>query len=351
LEPCNQVKTEPQPFAANAPLGGSCPQALPLPRRDVAASAVFPPGGYCVLAWCGWQLQIPLEWRPLRIDSGWVRGSMLVGTADAPLLQIKWWRPHRKRFKALAWIQSRIKSVAASGAVVNPLRAQGEGFQTLVSAVDNNPRRKRNRVLWYAHAPAANLIVELVANAAAAPDAIAQVTERIVPSLAASGLDAPTRWAVYDVSFESPPQFAVASIKMLAGDIALELFERKHKSRLVLRQIYPARLALARRDICQWLESSHFKEHRKFKLSAEIKPWHLQKDGRILEGILRRGHKRLPVPLGWCAPRRSAAAALNDAKLGRLLLAEYDAAAHVYNESVLETALLAMNWTHSQRAD
>lgn len=302
------------------------------------------------LAWSGWQLEIPFEWRPLRIESGWMRGAMLVGTAETPLLQIKWWRPERKRFKAVPWIEARVKSVAAKGALVKYLKPQRDGFATLVSAVDNNLKKNRNRILWYAHAPAANLIVELVANAAAPDDALTLIHDTVVPSLAATGLDQPTRWAVYDVSFESPPQFTVAAIKMLAGDIALELFGRKRKSRLVLRQVYPSQLALTRRGIANWLESSHFKEHRKFRSSKKPAPWKLEKDGRALEGVLRRGQKRLPAPLGWCAPRESIAAALNDAALGRLLLAEYDAPKKHFDESLLQTALLAMNWAHTNSA-
>jgi hypothetical protein len=287
----------------------------------------------------------------LRIESGWKRGAILVGTAETPLLQIKWWRPERKRFKAAAWIEARVKTVAAKGALVKYLQPQREGFTTLVSTVDNRPKKNRNRFLWYAHAAAANLVVELVANAAAPEETLKLIADNIVPSLAASGLDAPTRWAVYDVSFESPPRFTVAAIKMLAGDIALELFRRKRQSRLVLRQVYPSQLALTRREISKWLESGHFKEHRKFKMSGKIEPWKLEKDGRLLEGVIRRGHKRLPFPLGWCAPRLSVAAALNDAELGRLLLVEYDAAKTSFDESLVSAALLAMNWAQLRKGD
>jgi hypothetical protein len=321
------------------------PAAMTAPRSNAATLQHSPSSS--VLAWSGWQLEIPFEWRPLRIESGWMRGSILLGTVEAPLLQIKWWRPERKRFKAVPWIESRVKSVAAKGALVKYIKPQRDGFETLVSAVDDNPKKNRNRVLWYAHAPAANLIVELVANAAASDDALRLIHNTIVPSLAATGLDAPTRWAVYDVSFESPPQFTVAAIKMLAGDIALELFGLKRRSRLVLRQVYPSQLALSRREISKWLESSHFKEHRKFKSSEKPETWKLEKNGRSLEGILRRGQKRLPIPLGWCAPRESVAAALNDAELGRLLIAEYDAPKKGFDESLLQTALLAMNWAQT----
>ena len=50
------------------------------------------------LAWCGWEMPVPRDWRPVDVDGEWVRGAMIVGDREQAILQIKWWRPRAADF-------------------------------------------------------------------------------------------------------------------------------------------------------------------------------------------------------------------------------------------------------------
>ena len=68
-------------------------------------------GGSCYVAWMGWQMRIPPDWRPLRIAGEWARGKVIVGSANEPAMQIAWWRPNRKRFDPARWVRRRLRSL------------------------------------------------------------------------------------------------------------------------------------------------------------------------------------------------------------------------------------------------
>ena len=80
-----------------------------------------------------------------------------------------------------------------------------------------------------------------------------KVFSRVLPTLSASGPDEPVRWEIFGAVFRSPPGFAMAGKRTVLGDLAL-LFRSGCGRRLVLRQVYPAGVALERRTIERWLE-------------------------------------------------------------------------------------------------
>jgi hypothetical protein len=86
----------------------------------------------------------------------------------------------------------------------------------------------------------------------------------------------------------------------------------------MLRQVYPAELALTRRPIEKWFENPPFHERRKFK----------EEDTRGKSAGKREfraeGWKLIPLPLGFVRPRRCRRIAVVDDSSDRIFLTEYE---------------------------
>ena len=283
------------------------------------------------LAWAGWRIMVPPDWRPLGVDGTWQRGRMMVGGAAAPFVQVKWLRPRRRRFRPERWARKRLGKVSAERADLD--EGPPEGFDS--SALG---RRAGGQVVWAGYAAAARLALELVVSADVPPPR----RRRVLSSLATGGASGRTRWAVFDASFVSPPTFVYRRSRLYLGDIALGL-DAPGGRRLILRQVYPAGLALSRRDLPTWLRYPPFPERRTFHPKGDARPWSADSFGRRLDGVLLTGTRRWPMPVGLIAARRAAAGAVVDDRLDRLLLVEYDAPREA-DEAVLARAVAEMNW-------
>ncbi|MBN1675583.1 MAG: hypothetical protein JXR37_31365 [Kiritimatiellae bacterium] len=292
------------------------------------------------VAWSGWSLRAPAAWRPLDIEQNGPRGRMMLGGATKPILQIKWWQPRGKRFDAAAWIRRRLRSVA--GAAAPGKGPAPHGFAGSAWVELGAPRAGGRKAIWYGYAPEAGLMIEAVLAGDLSPAEWRQAVKKILPSLRASKRGGPTQWAVFGVSFESPPGYVLDNRRLNLGDMALR-FTARGGSRIVLRQVYPASLALARRDMKKWLRDAPFKEHRAHRPAGEPEAWRLDCPARELSGLKRDGWKRLPFPMGWCRPRFAVTAVIEDRELDRLLLAECSAR-RPQDDKLLGELLAGMNW-------
>ena len=297
------------------------------------------------MAWMGWQMRVPPEWRPLRIADERGRGRVILGSATEPAMQIRWWRPNKKRFDARRWMQRRLRSLKVRDA--GPEGPAPSGFSETAWAAEPESGGRKLLRAWYGYAPEADLVLEVTVNLEAPKRTRRIVTSQVVPSLAVYEKDGITRWSVFGASFESPAGFRLLDKRLALGDLVLR-FRGKDRSCLMLRQVYPAETALARRKIERWIEMWPFKEHRRYK-TAELKEvWRARSYGRTLEGIKQPGRKRLPFPLGSCGPRATLSVAVVDTELDRLLVAEHDAPDGA-DEEMLATAIARMNWAILER--
>ncbi|KKL93852.1 hypothetical protein LCGC14_1870580 [marine sediment metagenome] len=275
----------------------------------------------------------------LTIAGSWRQGALIAGDGERPIVQVKWFRPRSKRFNAQRWIRRRMKQ--SDGQTV-PAEAEAAGFSVAGWVTRKKPTGSAPRRVWCGYAPGADLALEVLVNLGPETKHRANVGRRIVSSLRVSADDAPTPWAVFDASFISPPEFIYSRSRLNLGDIVLCLTAGGGR-RLILRQVYPAGLALSRRALEKWLDDSPFPEHRKRRPFGQPQPWSVRCFGRTLKGVLRTGRKSLPMPLGFIASRSMAAAAVVDEQLDRLLLVEYDAASEA-DEQTVARMIGRMNW-------
>lgn len=287
-------------------------------------SASTPKPGRTCLAWCGWQLVIPSDWEPQKIEGSYTKGRMFVGDARAPYMMVRWWRPAlngEKKFDFDAWLKTRFKKLHALPQE-NPPHSAGVDAAAWVK--DLQKKEGMSRTIWYGYNKASDLVVEVLMTSLTPEDIRKQVTEEILPSLRIVTPDQPTPYSLYTVHFLAPPGFILEEHHLFSGDVALKF--SKEKDVLVVRTVYPASLALTRRILKNWFKEPPFRESRRVG-SFEISDW-TSTDGSM-KGLLRTGIKRLPIPLGWCNPRHSTAVAVVDEHLDRIRLADLQSpAAH-----------------------
>ena len=294
------------------------------------------------LAWAGWQLEAPPDWRPLQIRGNWERGSLLAGNSLHPTVHVKWWRPAEdEQFHADDWIEVRLEKICRGGAKrqAGPHPAEFSHTAWVPEAADADGDR---RSLWYGYAPGAGLVLEIALNADVPAPLLQHMHRRVLPSCTVSPADAPSLWAVFGTSFLIPADYRLSDRHLQLGDICLR-FRREKRERILVRQVYPADLAETRRTLPTWLRFPPFKERRRFRGEQEAPvPWSVTVGKTVFEGVRRRGKKRLPTPLGRYTPLHSTAAVMRDTGQGRLLLAEIDSPNPIPDRR-LETLIAVMN--------
>jgi len=267
------------------------------------------------IAWAGWRMPVGEDWRPFKIEGGQARGSMMIGNGEQPIVRVQWSRAKEgNRFDAPAWIERRLKKIGAVPGANAPCPAS---LDRAAWVRDLATKGGTTRTIWYGYSAAARLMLELIVTSLTAEALRRDVFKSLVPRLKVSPPEAPSYWSVYGVGFACPVGFKLKQRHLYSGDIALR-FERE-KTSLLLRQVYPAGLAVSRRSASRWLRVGPFKERRRMR-KAQNGPW--RHASRKLEGVTQQGWKRLPPPLGFAAPRYSTAVAATDTALDRLLIAE-----------------------------
>jgi len=138
------------------------------------------------------------------------------------------------------------------------------------------------------------------------------VIRHALPKLTVTGPADDCRWSIYSSRCVVPPGYVLQHKRLAAGDIALEFTGDKGR-KLLVRQVFPAMLALQRRSYAGWLRDRVFKERRRFRRSSES----TRDDGLQMNWS---GWKRVPFPLGLLLPRRCESVIAHDEHLDRLLI-------------------------------
>ncbi len=304
-----------------------------------------PPGkdAFIPLAWAGWRMRIPEHWRLLKVDGSWRRGFMAVGDPQTAQFQLKWWRP-RRRIQGDQWIDRRVRSMRMPDtAVIRNAAGNREHFSETAWIPRARGSRKLSRAVWYGYAPRANMVLEIVLNPIAPAGDRRYFRRRVLPTLAVSPDGEPTWWSAFDATFRVPAGFRAIEHKLHLGNPMIR-FHNPRGEQLLLRQLYPAELALGRREIAFWLRHWPFKEFRRYSASAPIEPFALTLPSGRASGVLRRGRKRYRFPFHGIKPHETFTAALEDRSRDRLLIVEYDARPPL-DEQVARSILRHMNTT------
>ena len=267
---------------------------------------------------------MPGAWHPLKLSGTPRKGQVIVGDSDCAMFVVDWERPSRKAVPdGRRWVADRLRRLGTLPQENPPAAAH---FTACGWARDVQTSEGKMTTTWFGYAARTPLLLAVRVNGVLPEEIRKTILKSVLPSLRATPADEATEWAMYDVGFRIPAGFELSQRHLFSGDVALE-FARGRAETLLVRQVYPGDLALRRRKPEVWLERGPFKEHRRVRRrTLQVRPWR-HATRTALSGIERHAWKRLPVPLGLCAPRRTHALAVHDAELNRLLVAEHMASA------------------------
>lgn len=292
-----------------------------------------------LLAWAGWQLRVPADWRPLKLMGTADKGWMMVGDAMCAFFSIHWEQQKRRGISdGEAWARGRLKRL---GLLPDPSPPAQERFSACAWAHGVQSEEDKQTTHWFGYAARSNLLLGLKVNGVLPEPERALITREVLPTLRTSPADGQTTWSIYDLSFVTPPGFKLAKRHLFSGDVAME-FRKGRRESLLLRQVYPGDLALSRRDFEEWLASYPFIEHRRLRKSTLATEQWGHASRPELSGLRRTGRKRLGFPLGAFGPRWTHALAVHDKVLDRVLIAEHMACVPPDGKAC-EEAILGMN--------
>lgn len=316
----------------NVLLAENPPQTEPTDLTDVQDSS-------SLLAWAGWQLQMPSEWRPLKLLGTEDKGWMIVGDSLVALFSIHWQRPKRRTVRdGHEWVESRLKQ---QGLIADEKPPAANQFTACTWARGVQTEEDKQTTYWYGYDEYANLLLGLKVNGVLPQDERDLITEHVLPTLRATPKNQDQVWAMHDVSFATPTGFALQERHLYTGDVGL-LLKKGMRESLTVRQVYPGQLALNRRPFERWLDMPPFKQHRKLrKRGRRVEDWEPLKRSK-LKGIYRSGYKRLGFPLGFVRPRHTHAIIVFDESLNRLLIAEHQSASET-DAKLVEQMIMKMN--------
>ena len=269
------------------------------------------------IAWAGWQIRVPADWRPVAIEDAPRRQCMMIGSASSPIMQVKWTRTPADATAFAAWLPRRLRRTARG-------MAKSDQPPQSPETTDAAWLKGGSRSLWYGACARASILLEIVVDATAGIHELDLIENSIIPSLRYTAEAEPTRWAVFDVSFTTPPGFALASKRLNVGDMQIE-FSGSSGKQLTLRQIYPASIALSRQPLDQWLGPQRIsRTARVLRMQEGPHPWHARVNGRDVSGMRYIADHLLRFPLRALKPRHRSAAVLHDTLRDKLLCAELD---------------------------
>lgn len=282
---------------------------------------------------------MPSGWQPLKISGTPEKGEMIVGDSMCAFFLINWERTPPEGVPDIrSWGAERLKRHRVVPQANPPAESR---FTACAWAQGVQSKDGKETTYWYGYAEPARLVLGVTVNGALPESLRNEVVRGVLPTLRTTAAEAESAWAMYDVGFRVPAGFGLAQRHLFSGDVALE-FSRGKQETLLVRQVYPGELALGRRSAESWLASYPFREHRRIRRAdMKVDPWQC-KARPALAGVRRMAWKRLPAPLGWCAPRRTCAMAVHDQEMNRLLIAEYMTPAEP-DQSLVDTAIVRMN--------
>lgn len=292
------------------------------------------------LAWAGWQVRIPSDWRPLSISGGWTDGAMVLGSRACSVVQINWQRPPHRQFSADRRLRKWAAKVRAATSEKNPAELGQPAVTAAVRASVPDRKSGAERSFWCCYCGSANLMLEWRTRPTMSGDDEQVLKRQILPSLQCSPEGAAVPWALFNCSFRSPPGFTYEKSLLHSGDIAL-CFTENRGCRLIMRQVYPGDLALQRRALADWLRTPAFKDGLETSVLNGPEAVELLLHGTSRQGVKRFGKKTWKRLLKFVRRYWFVDAAVHDADANRLHIASLESR-KTPNEARLQEALEGM---------
>jgi hypothetical protein len=279
-----------------------------------------------VIAWAGWEICVIPDWRPIHIEGDGLRGMMLIGKGAEPMMQVKWLQVEPEAFEWGRWQGSRVRRRGLE-IVAEQDGGAFDGFAQFRESASG-------RMLSLFYSREAKLALEIVSLSAEE----ARLIEAALKTVHVYPEDRPSKWSAFGCSFVVPAGFRLRKKILNLGHQGLEF--GCDEQRLVLEQVYPARLALEKRELKGWLRQSAIKDRRSRRERAEVLDCSV---GDHASGMRQRSSRKFPFPISHYKPRNSLRMVVHDQFHDRLFAAEHDTGDEPEEDLLIE-ALSQMQW-------
>jgi hypothetical protein len=215
------------------------------------------------LGWAGLLLWLPAHYRLAKVIGSGSRGRL--DLIDHQRLRVSMaWSTERlflRRFKARAAIERHFTKLARQFRDRRPAARRWEEIPNpSLEILGCYPCEDRQTDFYAGYSPATGRCIQLTYRRAEPAD---NVEDKIIRQVAVPGLrdqspGSPALWSVFGLSFVAPAGLQLGTAKMVLGDMGVELWSgraREAGPSLGVREIYPSRLALARRPLEEWLRT------------------------------------------------------------------------------------------------
>jgi hypothetical protein len=239
-----------------------------------------------LLSWHGWQIALPEDWSPVKIEGDWSKGSILIADFHATRLALRWQVAPKRNFDANKWAERAIGSEVGqlmlkesieyvpihSSPLAGEARWRGERQQSIVSSAARPlpqplPRGEGSqtyfsvgrlflepeppgRDVWVGQSRVSNRLIEVVYQTKTVSRVL---RDQILPAISDQPSDQGQLWSIFDLSCTVPVGWTLKSQRLNAGDLTLS-FSKKNDV-LIVRQLAPATLALSRQPLERWLDA------------------------------------------------------------------------------------------------
>jgi hypothetical protein len=279
------------------------------------------------LAWAGLALPLPRDYRPARIEGNHEKGLILLADDHRPRLVLAWATVTRREFDPTEFCTQKLISLFDSTAGVGPSsvkRVSGNpSFTTMIYAHS----REEEKIRAVGYCPATGRIIDSLYHVGTAREDMA-FTEGLLRNITDQPIDKPYQWGVLGSSFTVPEGFRYLESTLNLGDQLTRFIAGKSEANgpvLVVRQVYPADLALSRQSLEEWLEDWATGRGASYapKTHRQGVTFPVVKDPATLAGHVGfsiESHLRIPLKISrWWMPRHSRFYAVHHKGVDRLV--------------------------------
>ncbi len=287
-----------------------------------------------LLAWQGWQLLIPNDWNPVKVEGDFDDGSLLIADMHAARLGLRW-RKAAKTADPAKWadraMRAEVGKLAASE--VSDL-AMPQASAWRISRLYTEPEPP-GRDVWMGWSEPSGRVMEIVYHAQARDNVLAG---DVLTTLADTTRGEPLAWSIFDLSVKTPAKLSLQWFKLNAGDLSLAFSEKRGRKLSVVRQIGPASLALARQPLDGWMSQQRHPLRKLYRPMSKPEPTVLGVGGQKLEGLRATLSRKRRLWWLWVVAKRLVLLGLHDPARKRLLIGQSE------DEQVLRDLMASIGW-------
>lgn len=270
-------------------------------------------------AWQGWDILIPSEWDPVRLEGDFDSGMALLADLAKARAGLRWQRLASKAKVADA-IDRALRDEVGSLAAREARDVRDDRWDGAKLFVEPDPP---GRDVFVGYSAASRRLLQFVYHVEK-PRRDRMLSDTLLSVLQDRSADEERTWSVFELSCRLDRSFKLESHKLLAGDLSLSFADSaKPRREVAVRQVGVAQLALQRSPIEQWLrrqQSTRGKHYRAAKAQDEIELTAI--DGRALQGVCGRMSRRRRFFFMRSLPRELLTLALHDEARDRLVIVQ-----------------------------